>query len=92
MSNEVNKTILTTKEKEFLKNIIAPFENKIDIIGITKLPVADVGYEFILFTYFDPFLEIKKFFTPDFKKGTMFSGMELFREYRLKELEITSKF
>ena len=77
--------ILTDKEKEYLSNIIKPFKKYIS--EIKKIPVE--SQERIIIKYHD-YLSIDGIthciLLPTFKKGTMYLGMELYKEYTLEEL------
>ena len=78
-----NKEILDKVEKEYLENFLRPFKEEVK--QITKIRKAfsfqnemlhiglkDIGsYDIIL---------------PEFKKGTMYKGMELYEAYTLQEL------
>lgn len=78
-----NKEILDKVEKEYLENFLRPFKE--DVKEITKIKKAfgfqnemlhiglkDIGaYDIIL---------------PEFKKGTMYKGMELYEAYTLQDL------
>lgn len=77
-----NKEILDKVEKEYLENFIRPFKEEVkEITKIRKafsfnemlhIGLKDIGsYDIIL---------------PDFKKGTMYKGMELYEAYTLQEL------
>jgi hypothetical protein len=78
------KDILDIEEKRYLCYIIKPFRNKISYI--TKREYY--GYEYISIGY----KEINNFSNdinlPNFKPNTMYKGMEIDREYSLKELGI----
>lgn len=78
-----NKEILDKVEKEYLENFLRPFKEEVkEITKIRKafsfqnemlhIGLKDIGsYDIIL---------------PDFKKGTMYKGMELYEAYTLQEL------
>lgn len=78
-----HKEILDKVEKEYLENFIRPFKEEVkEITKIRKafsfqnemlhIGLKDIGsYDIIL---------------PDFKKGTMYKGMELYEAYTLQEL------
>lgn len=72
------KEILDEAEKRYLKAVIRPFKDK--IIYISK--EIDFGGEYYI--YID--LDDDSICLPDFKKGTMYNGMEEDKEYTLKEL------
>jgi len=79
---EYQKEILDEVESNYIRQIIRPFKDKIDWIakiydleGCEHLAIAfihDEGY--MLF--------------PGFPKGTMYAGMELEKQYKLKELNL----
>lgn len=78
-----NKEILDKVEKEYLENFLRPFKEEVkEITKIRKafsfqnemlhIGLKDIGsYDIIL---------------PEFKKGTMYKGMELYEAYTLQEL------
>lgn len=72
------KEILDEAEKRYLKAVIRPFKDK--IIYISK--ETDFAEEYYI--YID--LDDDSICLPDFKKGTMYNGMEEDKEYTLKEL------
>ncbi len=75
----VEKEILDDAEKEYLKNVIKPFKDKIS--NISKEP-SILGKKFICINFKNE--EFMCF--PYFKKETMYKGMELEKQYTLKEL------
>lgn len=76
---EAPNLILDKKEKEYLEAVIRPFKNRIRCIEKTT---NDDGFmEFIRICLGDECM-----YLPDFKKGTMYKGLELFKEYTLEEL------
>lgn len=86
------KPILDDVEKEYLSNIIKPFRDRIIYIAKaetvkTYSPNAKV-YECIYIMYKDSSKKKNPFYMgfPCFKKGTMYKGMILDKEYTLKEL------
>lgn len=74
-----HKPILDNKEKEYLSFVIRPFRNNVEFIRKQKYD----DEEFIFITCKSRF---DSFALPLFKKGTMYKGMELNREYTLEEL------
>lgn len=69
--------ILDEKEKEYLRAVIRPFGNK--VYYIKKILC---GYqEYIEICVFGEFVHF-----PFFEKGTMYKGMEEYKEYTLEEL------
>lgn len=75
---EKNKPILDDEEKEYLSVVIRPFKDKVKYIAkygdsrLEFISIKLVGDSAMLFPYF--------------KKGTMYKGMELEKQYTLKEL------
>lgn len=71
--------ILDKEEKEYLSAVIKPFKDKIN--GIMKSDAKG------LFEYITMYLGGNdKVILPNFKKGTMYKGMKLYKIYTLKEL------
>lgn len=82
---EIETDILSEKEKEYLKSIIRPFKDRVEyiekksigtlyFIAIAIKSIAiDCSIETIYLPYFEP-------------KSKMYEGMELNKEYTLKEL------
>lgn len=73
-------------EKDYLLNIIRPWKDK--VISITKyLGTMTPNDEFIQICYLHNgctyYMSL-----PQFKKGSMYKGMELEREYSLEDLEL----
>lgn len=78
VENGFIKEILDETEKRYLKAVIRPFKDK--IIYISK--EIDFGREYYI--YID--LDDDSICLPNFKKGTMYNGMEEDEKYTLKEL------
>lgn len=76
----VNPQILDDAERRYLSAVIRPFRDK--VLHIKKGSLGDVNEEYISIHF------IKCDFTclPNFKKGTMYKGMEPGRGYTLEEL------
>lgn len=74
------ESILDEKEKEYLRAVIRPFRDR--IVYITKYEYENYDEQYILIR----FDEGGVFILPDFKKGTMYKGMELDRKYTIEEL------
>lgn len=72
----VEKEILDEEEKEYLSAVIRPFKDRIEFIA--KRRMFD---DYICIGLNDEAISL-----PYFKKGTMYKGMELYKEYTLKEL------
>lgn len=75
---EKNKPILDDVEKEYLSAVIKPFKGKVKYIRKYDCPIGE-------------FIEIGisndvAITFPNFKKGTMYKGMKVNKEYTLKEL------
>lgn len=81
---KIPKQILDEKEKEYLSAVIKPFRDR--ILRIAKKGEDDESeyIEISLRYYVNKFYAV--FFLPDFKKGTMYKGMEVEKEYTLEEL------
>ena len=77
------KEILDGKEKEYLSAVIRPFKSRIKYI--CKRKMYDREYINIV-TYGISSRANDSMPFPLFKKGTMYKGMELDKEYTLKEL------
>ena len=79
------KSILDDIEKKYLGNIIKPFRKK-NIITIRK--IQNYNYEFIEIVIYSNVegvsCEVISF--PYFNKGKMYKGIEINKEYTLKEL------
>lgn len=76
---EKNKPILDETEKEYLSAVIRPFKNRISDIVKRKY---DIGESYIVIHINNG----SSFYFPNFKKGTMYEGMKVDKEYTLKEL------
>ena len=74
----VEKEILDDKEKEYLSNVIKPFRDKVEYI--VKETSSYNEYIKIIIKKDDCLC------FPNFKKGTMYKGMEEEKEYTLEEL------
>lgn len=81
---KIPKIILEEAEKEYLSNVIKPFRKR--VIMITKRQYSP-NTDYISISYLD--IEDSCQFRlelPIFKKGTMYKGMELNKEYTLEDL------
>lgn len=77
----VRKEILDKQEKEYLSAVIRPFKNKVKYI--MKILYVSNDEEYIRI-YLD---KCYYYITlPNFKKGTMYRGMNLNKKYTLEEL------
>lgn len=81
-NSEYKEQILDEVEKEYLSAVIEPFRKS--VISIKKLE-ATYGWEIISFYYTFQSYECITILPP-FQSGTRFKGMELRKEYTLKEL------
>lgn len=81
--HEFPEPILDEKEKEYLSYVIKPFRNKIKYFF--KFPCANGDYEAIAAVMKGRDCYDSLSF-PKFKKGSMYTGMELIKEYSLDEL------
>ena len=75
---EKNKPILDDVEKEYLSAVIRPFKNRISDI-VKRNFDSEKSYIVI-------HINSESLYFPYFKKGTMYEGMEVDKEYTLKEL------
>lgn len=77
---EVEDEILDEQEKKYLGNLIRPFRDK--VLSVMKTEYYDERAEFIsIMLRDDGDVDL-----PNFKKGTMYKGMETNKQYTLKEL------
>lgn len=80
---KIPKPVLDDVEKEYLSYVIKPFRNRIKYFH--KYPCGNGEYEAI-----DAIMEAYSYCDylafPKFKKGFMYKGMELMKEYTLEEL------
>lgn len=77
-----DKDILNKKEKKYLSAVIKPFRDKIK--GIRKGKCGrNFEYEYIAIITNDAEDNI---FFPNFKSGTMYKNMKVYKEYTLEEL------
>ena len=87
---EVKEDIINTKEREYLRAVIKPFRDRIAKIIKADIEEDDSGhyYSLCICVYYE---DSKKYwdyvYFPKFKgKDTMYKGMEVDKEYTLKEL------
>lgn len=85
------KEILDKKEREYLSKVIEPFKNR--VIHIEKNKIFYGNSEFINIVLYssvtydnDTYDNEENIPLPYFKKGTMYKGMEINKQYSLKEL------
>ena len=74
----VEKEILDEEEKEYLSNVIKPFRDKVECI-VKKIFENEEYIKIVIKNDSDLFF-------PNFKKGTMYKGMEEDKRYTLEEL------
>lgn len=79
---EAPKQILDQKEKQYLGAVIRPFKDKVKYISKRE---AGLGLEYLKIDYDNGICDASWTF-PYFKGSTMYKGMELDKEYTLKEL------
>lgn len=77
LEEEYEPTILTDKEKAYLSAVIKPFREEVETIEKTSFS----GYEQLQISDGDTVMAF-----PCFEKGTMYKGMEAYKEYTLEEL------
>lgn len=78
---EAKKEILDEEEKKYLSSVIKPFKNRVEYI-IKRLGSCNSTAEYIVIKVInDDYIML-----PYFDKRTMYKGMELGKEYTLKEL------
>ena len=85
IDKSVNKTTLTENEKVYLYCLIKPYKNAI----ITKNACGNKEYIDIKCDYGnidDSVSSYKEITSPSFKKGTMFTSLELNKKYGTKDL------
>lgn len=80
----VKKPILDEVEKEYLSGIIKPFRKQ--VVSICKLDSEN--YECIVIKYRNISGYTMTMCFPDFKKGTLYKGMEAEKRYSLEDLGI----
>lgn len=80
------KEVLDKKEREYLSKIVEPFKNRVKRIEKVKAVYCNSEFiEIVLYSSISYDRE-EPIQLPCFKKGTMYKGMELYKEYSLKEL------
>ena len=80
------KEVLDKKEGEYLSKIIEPFKNRVKRIEKVKAVYCNSEFiEIVLYSSISYDRE-EPIQLPCFKKGTMYKGMELNKQYSLKEL------
>lgn len=79
---EHEEQVLTDSERAYLSAVLKPFRE--NIRAISKYPFCGISCkkeQYIIVRFYD-----RGWAFPNFKAGTMYKGMELYREYTLKEL------
>lgn len=79
LEEEYKPPILTDKEKTYLSAVIKPFRNDVEYI---EKRIFSTGAEYIRICLTED--ETVNF--PNFKRGTMYKGMEVDKDYTLEEL------
>lgn len=82
---KITKVILNSAEREYLSNVIKPFRH--EVVSIKK--VADNPgnyYRIVIKKVSKAYLGDETIYLPYFKGGTRYNGMEIDKEYILKEL------
>ena len=77
------KHFITDEEKEYLSNVIKPFKEKVTCISKTSY---GNDKEYIFIEYYEKINRKYNIDFPEFKKGAMYKGMELDKEYTLEDL------
>lgn len=76
--------ILDKAEKEYLKNLINPFRDR--VLNIVK--IRRQGYDYIRIKYKELNNLCGNLYLPEFKPDTMYKGMETDKKYTLDELNL----
>ena len=74
------KSILTEKEKKYLSGVVEPFRDRVE--SIYKCSYTQKPFECIIIRIEDE----SSIILPNFKKNTMYKGMEPNKKYTLEEL------
>lgn len=88
MIEDEEPDILTDKEKQYLRNVIKPFRNRVKYI--TKEAEIN-GYECIVMDVTNPinvsyYFDTEYIYLPYFYQGTMYNNMKIGKKYTLEEL------
>lgn len=83
--SELSKSILTEKEKQYLKSVIEPFRDKVLRIRKRKYYISSFEYIYIVVKSIEK-NKTEGFALPCFEERTMYKGMEIDRYYTLEEL------
>ena len=79
---EVEDPILDEEERKYLSDVIRPFRDEIECIIKIQILQNDKKVQCIVIN----FKNSDKMYFKSFKRNTMYKGMELNKEYTLKEL------
>ena len=82
---KITKVILNSAEREYLSSVIKPFRH--EVVSIKK--VADNPgnyYRIVIKKVSRAYIGDETIYLPYFKGGTIYNGMEIDKEYTLKEL------
>lgn len=88
ISDIYNPQVLDDAEREYLKTVLKPFHEAVKYVEKVSASVFDEDNrkeEYVFVAFYDGGL----FAFPNFDAGTMYTGMELNKEYKLDELGIT---
>lgn len=88
ISDIYNPPVLDDAEREYLKTVLKPFRGAVKYVEKVSASVFDEDNrkeEYVFVAFYDGGL----FVFPNFDAGTMYTGMELNKEYSLDELGIT---
>ena len=84
---KISKMILNCIEREYLSSVIKPF--RYEVVSIKKLADNPSNYYRIAIKKVSKaYLGDETIYLPYFKGGTRYNGMEIDKEYTLKELEL----
>ena len=81
LEEEYKPTILTDKEKAYLSAVIKPFRKDVESVKKLENYYTAQGYIRIAMKKGTDYCSL-----PWFRKGTMYKGMEAYKEYTLEEL------
>ena len=85
ISDIYNPPILNDAEREYLKTVLKPFHEEVKYVKKIADYKTDYENEYLFIVFYGE----GAFLFPDFEAGTMYSGMESDKEYKLDELGIT---
>ena len=82
---KITKMILNCIEREYLSNVIKPFRH--EVVSIKKVADnPDNYYRIVIKKVSRAYIGDETIYLPYFKGGTVYNGMEIDKEYTLKEL------